>query len=343
MVTIGLDVHRTHTSVAAWDESTGELLPGRKVPTTELVALLSAVTPPVRVVMEAGTESLLLARELQTCLAEVAVVDCAKTREILKAMRTAKTDRVDAESLALAYARGMLEHARVWVPDQATWDLRCVTRGRIRLVRLGVSIQQQIRDLLAWVGQPKGRRSLHTAATREWLDDLALRPHERASLEPLRELLALVGARVGELEAVIDEMAVGWPDCAVLQSLPGLGRILAPTIMGEIGTIARFPTAAQLASYAGLVPEVHESGASSRGEGLQDEGNRWLQWALVETAQHFSASASTQELSLCRWFRRLAARKHRNVAKVALARRLSEVIHAMLRDHRPFDPSRLGG
>lgn len=343
MVTIGLDVHRTHTNVAVWDENRHQLLCRREVLTTDVVSLLSAATTPARVVMEAGTESLLLARELQTCLLEVTVVDCTKARGILKSLRTAKSDRVDAESLARAHARGMFEYAQVWVPDQATWDLRCVTRGRLRLVRMEVSLQHQIRDLLAWVGRPKGRRSLHAAATGRWLDELPLGQHERESLEPLRELLALVGARISAWEDTVKWMAAAWPQCALLQSLPGLGAILAPTIMAEIGTITRFPDGAHLASYAGLVPEVHQSGQSSRGEGLQDEGNRWLQWALVETAQHFAASASTQELSLCRWCHGLAMRTHRNVAKMALARRLTDVIYAMLRADCPFDPSRLGG
>ena len=343
MVTIGLDVHRTPTGVAVWDESRRRLRCARQVPTPAVVRLLSARTTPAQVVMEAGTASLLLARELQTCVSEVTVVDCKQAREILKRMRPAKTDRVEAESLARAHARGLLEYAQIWVPDQATWDLRGVTRGRIRLMRLGVSLQQQMRDLPAWVGRPQGRRSLHAAATGRWLDQLPLGRHERESLEPLRELPALVGERVSALEDTIERMAAAWPECALLQSLPGLGAILAPTIMAEIGAITRFPDAAHLASYAGLVSEVCASGQSSRGEGLQDRGNRWLQWALVETAQHFVASASTQQLSLCRWFHRPAGRKHRNLAKVALARRLTDVLYAMLRDQCPFDPSRLGG
>jgi transposase len=340
MITVGLDVHRARTNAALLDESTGELLCSRSVPTAEVAELLGSLPQPVRVVMEAGTMSMVLARTLASCIDEVSVVSCTEARRQLKSMSTAKTDRIDAENLAIAHSKGRLEYGIVWAPDQATWELRGLTRTRIRLVRQRVSLQVQLRNVLEWINHPRSG-AINSKAARRWLDELDLAPSEAVMVDALVRSMDVVDSQIDVLARRIGELSSDCWQCELLMTLPGVADVLAPTMRAEIGIIERFPSARHLASYAGLPPVTEESGGRDRGRGMQNEGNRWLRWALVEMAQHFACASATRELSPVKRFHRLAMRRHRNVAKIALANELTHIVFAMLRDRRPFDPGLL--
>lgn len=340
MVTVGLDVHRSSTSAALLDDETGELLARRSVPTEMVPELISALPMPVRVVMEAGTTSMVLARTLKSCIDDVTVVSCTEARRQLKSMATAKTDRIDAENLAIAHHKGRLEYGVIWVPDQATWELRGLTRTRIRLVRLRVSVQVQLRNVLEWINHPR-QGALTSQAARQWLAQLQLGPSQAAMVDALLTSRDVVDAQVDALEERIRALSADCWQCMLLMTLPGVGDVLAPTMRAEIGAVERFPSARHLASYCGLAPATEQSGGRTRSRGMQDDGNRWLRWAFIEAAQHFAHAAATEKLSPVKRFHRLAIRKHRNVAKVALANELTGIVYAMLRDRTPFDPGRL--
>ena len=341
MITVGLDVHRSRTNAALLDESTGELLSSRSVPTAEVPELIASLPAPTRVVMEAGTTSMVLARTLKSCIDDVSVVNCTEARRQLKSMATAKTDRIDAENLAVAHSKGRLEYGLVWVPDPLTAELRVLTRTRIRLVRLRVSCQVQLRNVLDQINHPRVGGSMTSQATRRWLEELELGRSESEVVDAFVDPMDKFTERIDLLEAQIGALSSDCEMCALLMTLPGVADVLASTMRAEIGAIERFPSARQLASYCGLPPATAESGGRESGRGMQSDGNRWLRWAFIEAAQHFACTSATQELSPVKRFQRLAMRKHRNVAKVALANRLTGIVFAMLRDRRPFDPGLL--
>jgi transposase len=339
MVTVGLDVHRSRTSAALLDEKTGELLGSRTVPTEKVPELISALPVPVRVVMEAGTTSMVLARSLKSCIDDVTVVSCTEARRQLKSMATAKSDRIDAENLAIAHAKGRLEYGVIWVPDQATWEMRGLTRTRIRLVRKRVGLQVQLRNVLEWIDHPR-QGSISSQAARQWLAELSVSAAEAAMVDALVASMDVIAAQIEVLAGHIRARSADCRQCALLMTVPGVADVLAPTMRAEIGAIERFASARHLASYCALPPVTAESGGRDRGRGMQADGNRWLRWAFVEAAQHFAHAAETQELSPVKRFHTLAMRKHRNVAKVALANELTGIVYAMLRDRTPFDPGR---
>lgn len=340
MITVGLDVHRSRTSVMLLNENTGEVAERDRLPTEQIPDLISALPEPKRVVMEAGTTSIVLARTLKSCIDDVTVVNCTEARRQLKSMATAKTDRIDARNLAIAHSKGRLEYGVIWVPDQLTWELRGLTRTRIRLVRKRVSLQVQLRDSLEWINCPR-QGSITSQAARRWLEELELDISESIMIDALVASIDAINEQITVLEARIRELASDCWQCELLMTLPGVAEVLAPTMRAEIGTIERFPSARHLSSYSALPPCTEESGGRESGRGMQNTGNRWLRWAYIEAAQHFASAASTQELSPVKRFHKLAMSKHRNVAKVALANELTGISYAMLRDRKPFDPSLL--
>lgn len=343
MKTIGLDVHKKSTTAVVLDEATGELSGGRSVPTDEVVQFVCSQPGPIQVVMETGTHSFILARAMMSCQVDVAVVDCAKAHQALNLLHRAKTDRLDAEGLACAYARRWLEDARVWVMDEPTQQLRGVSRARIRLVRHRVGLGNQIHGLLDLAGRRCPTKTLTTVAAQEFLDEARrdLPQPLALALGALLDAWRLIGEQAEALAAEMTPLVAEIEECRLLQTVPGIAEVLAGAIFAEIGSIDRFANAEALVGYCGLDPEVSESGEHQGGGELTRRGSPWLRWALVMAAFHFPCKA-TEGLTLRKWYYRLVlSGKHISTARCALARRLTHVIYAMLRDGTEFDPTRL--
>jgi transposase len=125
------------------------------------------------------------------------------------------------------------------------------------------------------------------------------------------------------------------PLAKVLTSMPGLGLGTALKILTIVGDGAAFPTAGHLAAYAGLAPVTRRSGSSIRGETRSQRGNHALKSALF-----LSAFASLADpTSRAYYDRKRAQGKRHNAALICLARRRVDVIFAMLRDRRPYQPA----
>jgi transposase len=103
--------------------------------------------------------------------------------------------------------------------------------------------------------------------------------------------------------------------------------------LAEIGEIGRFPDQEALCSYAGLVPRVRESAGKAARGGITRQGSPWLRWMMVEAAQVATRSSPAAR----RYYERLLRKKHKHVARVALARKLLIAVYALLHDGVVFD------
>ena len=146
----------------------------------------------------------------------------------------------------------------------------------------------------------------------------------------LRDLHAERRALGRDLEALLE----AHPLAGVLRSMPGVGLRTALKILTIVGDGSAFPTAAHLASYAGLSPVTRKSGSSIKGETRSYRGNHALKSALF-----LSAFASLSDpASRAYYDRKRAEGKKHNAALTCLARRRVDVLYAMLRDHTPYQP-----
>src|SRR6476646_3044281 len=118
-----------------------------------------------------------------------------------------------------------------------------------------------------------------------------------------------------------------------LMTIPGNGECSAMMLLAEIGDIGRFQDKEALCSYAGLVPRVRESAGKAARGGITRQGSPWMRWILVEAAQVATRCAPAAK----RYYERLARKKHKHVARVALARKLLIAVYALLRDGVVFD------
>jgi transposase len=155
----------------------------------------------------------------------------------------------------------------------------------------------------------------------------------------LAEHLGQVLERRAELEREIEQRFFALPEAVILRSLPGIGPRLGARIAVEIGSISRFPTAAQLASYAGLGPTPRQSGTSIRGNVPSRFGNHRLKNALF-----LAAFASLRHPPSRTYYdRKRAEGKRHNQAVLCLARRRLDVLHAMLRQGQLYHPPTAAG
>lgn len=342
MICVGLDVHNKNTTVVWVDADTGELSEPHSVSTDQVVDHLTTLPGTKRVVMEAGDSSFSLARKLKSCAVEVVVVDAYKAHRLLEACQSAKTDNLDATMLAILLAQGYLNSALVWVCDDYIQQLRELTRYQQELTRDSTRVRNRIRGLLRREGLVCPYSDLRGKAAVEWLEQVVKTLAPRTSML-LQAMCSDLAAKKAQLQQVTDTIAAEAQANAaamLLQTVPGIGSLLALTIVAEIGDIKRFATAQKLRGYSGLVPVVRQSGERRHTGPLTKHGNRRLRWALVLAASHFAASTQTRELSLTAHYRHQLYKHGPNPAKVALARRLVDVIFAMLRDQMVFDPAR---
>jgi len=115
-------------------------------------------------------------------------------------------------------------------------------------------------------------------------------------------------------------------------TIPGIGPFTAILLILELGDVQRFPSAKHLASYLGLTPRVRASADRIRLGHISKEGNRLVRWALVVAA----TQAARRPGPLRAWFRGVQQRKGKKVARVALARRLAEIVYQVWKEESDY-------
>ena len=272
-----------------------------------------------------------------------------------------KTDVQDCAWIAQLLQHGLLRAS--FVPERPQRELRDLTRQRSQLAAeqarvanrihktledaniklgsvatdiLGVSGQEMIRALIGGQDDPEQLADLARRRLRAKLPELreALRghltDHHRFMLRQLMDHLAYLDHQVAAFAQRIEELMRPFQEAIRrLTTIPGVGVLTAQNILAEIGTdMSRFPTDQHLASWAAMCPGNRES-AGKRQSGHTNHGNRWLRTALVQAAWAASHSKNTY---LSAQYRRLAGRRGKKRAIVALGHTMLVMIYHLLRD-----------
>jgi transposase len=312
-VYVGMDVHRKRSQVAVVDD-TGVPQRNRNLPNdpAQLVPILGALPPGTPVAFEAAYGWGWLVELLEELELEPHLVHPSRCKAIASARL--KNDKVDAATLAQLLRADLLPEA--WIAPQATRDLRALLRHRASLVRLSTSLKNRVHAVLA-DRAIAARSSLWTTAGRAWLAGLELPATPRAIIQDCCGLLDALAIPVARLEGEIDALAKPDPRVQALMALPGIGKLTAMTLVAEIGDISRFPTARKLCAWAGLTPQVRNSDRTVRHGHITKQGSPWVRWILQEAAQTAKRHPMFADI-----YGQLAHRRGRNIATVAIARRL---------------------
>lgn len=286
MVYAAVDIHKALFQAAVFDSDSGELKEQRLQATREALADWAM---PLRgvvfaVAIEATTGWRWVARELSALGIEVRLVDPAQARALRGRTRRPKTDRLDARWLVLLLAKEMLPEA--WRAPEEIQELRDKTRLRLALAHDRTRWAQRLHALLQHEGWPCAKSRLLTKSGQRWLTELPLSPSARAQVEVYLRLLAALEAEKRQLEQELRDFARSDRRCRALETIYGVGPVLACHLLAELGDVRRFHRARQAIRLAGLDPVVSESGESRRRGRLAKQGSPQLRYCLVEAAQH---------------------------------------------------------
>ena len=165
-------------------------------------------------------------------------------------------------------------------------ELRERLRRRMHLVRMRASAMNRIFGLLTQWGLRLSLKRLREPDAMTLLERRGVPPVWRRSIAEALDVIELLDARIGPLDAELGPLARADTRVALLDTIPGVGALLGLTLASEIGDVARFGSPPKLVGYAGMAPKVSQSGDRSRTGALSKAGSRTLRWAAVEAAQH---------------------------------------------------------
>jgi transposase len=320
---IGLDVHRDFCEVAIAED--GAVRSAGRVETTpeRLELFARSLGADDRVALEVSGGAWEIARILGPHVERVVVVSPDDTG--IRQAR-AKTDRLDARTLARLLAAGELD--AVWMPDEACRVLRRRLARREQLVRSRTRAKNEIHAIL--MRRLKGRppvSDLFGVKGREWLGGLELPVEEAETLESALRHVEFLDQEIAAVERLIAREALRSAEVRRLMTVPGVNVICAATFLAAIGDIRRFRGPRRLVAYLGLDPRVRQSGTEPARSGrISKRGSASTRWALVEAAW----SVVHQPGPLRAFYQRVRARRGHGKAVVASARKLTVLFWCLL-------------
>lgn len=279
---LALDIHREYMLVGGWNAEKEWVLTPRRVGIEKFPEWAKKnIGAGDIVVLETTTNVWSTYDIVEPLASRVLVANAAEVGEIANAR--VKTDKEDVKRLLKLLVGGIVPE--VWVPPHPVRELRAFISYRGRLVATSTMIRNRLQSLLH-----KHNLMLSEAGL---LDQVWWEAQKHISVleqMQIRQELALL-QEVEKLKAAVDEelerQSVGaqWGKAALqIMQLPGVGYIVAMTVLSAIGDISRFESARQLVGYAGIGAGVHESGKTHKEKKITKKGRRELRWAMVEAA-----------------------------------------------------------
>src|SRR6202011_4827364 len=249
---IALDVHRDFCEVAVVEGD--QVRRAGRIETTPATLELFAQSLGAddEVVLEATGNAVAIARIIEPHVSRVVL---ANPKAVKGATQSAKTDKLDARTLARLLAAGFLPE--VWTPDEQTRVLRRRISRRAQLVRQRTREKNQVHAILIRnLKQRSPATDAFGVAGRRWLAAQELPADEREMVEACLRGIDHLDREVAVIDRALAELVLGSPELRRLLTLPGVNVVTACALLGAIGDIRRFPTARHLVSYLGLDPKV---------------------------------------------------------------------------------------
>lgn len=327
---IAIDLGGRESQVCVRDDR-GMIVDERRL-ATERVSSFLRKRAPGRVVLETCAEAFVVADAALESGHQVRVVPATLVRSLGVGARGVKTDQRDARVLSEVSTR--IDLPSVHVPSQLSRQRKALCSSREALVSTRTKLINHCRGWLRTQGQriPTGNSSTFVAR---------MNKSSQAYPAHVQNVLQVIEVVSAQVEAFDDELLKLTKDdelCVRLMSVPGVGPVTALRFAAAIDEVARFDNSHALQSYLGLVPGERSSGDSKQRTGLTKAGSPQVRWVLTQAA--WSAWRYRSNDPMVAWAKRIAERRGKHVAVVALARKLAGILYAIWRDGTRYDPSR---
>lgn len=252
-----------------------------------------------------------------------------------------KTDHNDAWWLGYLTYEGRLPE--VYLPTGRVRELRIATRHRAAIVRERTRAIKRVRGQIRQAGRASELWP-GALATERGCDLVRQMAEELGGMQGLAigedlERIQCIEARVLAWDKCIEDLSSQMPEVGALRNaIPGMGKVLAATVMAETGPIRRFHSPKALARYAGLTPSERTTGGRQSLGAITKEGSAALRWALCQSVMCAMRCRRGPGLHLAHWVRgaqrRLGSKKK---GQVAGARKLAEAIWRLFELGEVFD------
>ncbi len=286
---------------------------------------------PMHCVLEASPLAEWAAQILEGLGHGVVVIDPRQAKAVICTKK--KTDKLDARNLAKMARTGW--YTPVHRKSQDARMVRTILKARVGLVETAVAQQSRIMGLL----RAHGIKLIHSPGVGfeerviKTIDQHA--PELEPILAPLLALWRQARHEAGIMTEQLTQQSKSHPVCRLLMSVPGVGPIVSACFVATIDDPSRFSRSTDVASYLGLVPRVHQSGATDYRGRITKEGDRLLRWLLVEAANAL-LTRSKRKSALREWGLKLSEKKGLAKARVAVARKLAILLHRIWVTGEPF-------
>jgi transposase len=325
---MALDIHREYILVGAWNEEKDWVLTPRRVSIEKFGEWAKKNIRTGDIVVLETTTNVWATYDIVVPLASrVLVANAAEVEEIAKAR--VKTDKEDIKRLLKLLIGGIVPE--VWVPPLEVRELRAFVSYRSRLVKTSSMIRNRLQSLLHKHNLTMSETGLLDQAW--WEGQKNISPLEKMQIR--QELVLL--QEVEKLKSAVDEElqrqstgAIWGKQALQLMQLPGVGFVVAMTVLSAIGDISRFESARKLVGYAGIGAGVHDSGKTHKEKKITKKGRRELRWAMVEAAWRAVGMSPFWKAEYEKYLLRL---RKPNQAIVVIARKLLIAIwHVLSKD-----------
>jgi transposase len=303
------------------------ILEERKHLTRTLGGFLSK-QPPSRVIVETSAEAFAVADLARQHGHEVRVVPATLTRTLGVGARGIKTDRRDAQVLSEVSCKIDLRSVHVPSERARLWRAICNARDTLVTTRTQMvnTVKSQLRGRLVLTSArvsgllPAKLRALWTEL------EGSVPPH----VERLLVVIEMLTSQLKEADKQIQQLAKASEVCRRLMTVPGVGPITALRFEATLDNVKRFATAHDVQSYLGLTPGENSSSTRVRRTHLTKAGSPQMRYLLVQAA--WVATRVAAEHPMVSWARKIAERRGKKIAVVALARKLAGILYAIWRD-----------
>jgi len=324
---VGIDLHRRRSVIVTMDEA-GEVLSSVRIP-NDPVAMSIAVAEAgegAEVAFEATYGWYWLSDLLQADGHHLHMAHPLAMRG-MTSHRRVKTDWKDATLLADVLRMGSLPEG--WIAPPELRELRELVRYRAKLVALRSGLKAQVHAVMAKNGILPARVEMFGPGGQAQLDAIGvdLPMNFTIRIESLGDLVEIYDREVAMLEREIHRQLKDHAGYQAIQELVGVGKVIGAIFVAEIGDISRFSSPEKLTSWAGLTPKHRESDLTKHQFDITKQGNKLVRWAAVEAVTGMRGGPKLKAD-----YERIAERRGKYRARVAVARKLLVLVYYGLRD-----------
>lgn len=324
---LGVDLHRTQFTVCTRLENGRTYL--RQWPMRELRLFATQLRKEDELAVESTGNTRLFYDNVVEHVTRVAVVNPSQFKVISQSVK--KTDKNDAELLALYLAKGLLPEVRM--KERTQRELSHLAQTRDLLVKQRSALKAKINNLLSAEGINLKREALSSKKALDRVLSLPLSPLMLAEARVLVGQIHSLTASIDELEEMIEEEGPRLAGHKNLMSIKGIGPVSAAVLLSVIGDIRDFSDHGKLAAYLGLVPRVQNSNETEHSGHITKQGNKLARTCLVQCA----LIAKRYSSYLQNFYQRIQRRRGGGKANIALARKFLGVIYHTLKNNWVFE------